>query len=118
VRLTALGDERYRAEVYFLPKGQLAHDYDIAFWVETPDSILTPDRQPSFPYDFTPPRPTSQWTPGELHVGLQYFTFHWPVSAVSIGMYLEQEGRVQPARLAGTNAARERIPVSVVPAGN
>ena len=116
--VTENSDTTRRFEAYFYVHESLPSDYTIALRIESPDTLLSAARQPEFPFDFAPVRPTTQWQPGEVALGLHRFPFAFPVSAVSIGLYTQDPNGPAYLTPAGTSAETVRIPVSSSGEGN
>lgn len=104
VRLTRVAMDSFRLETYFLPQERIRTDLGVTCWVETRDSLGMAGRQLRFPYDFRPIEPTLSWDSGKVAAGLTHFSFHYPISAVYIGLREDRDGEVAPVLLGDSSA--------------
>lgn len=111
VRVARTAPDSFRIEIYFLPRQPIPVDLGISLWIETPDPVLPPDKQPRFPFDFVPTRPTSSWAEGEVAVALRHISFGFPVSAVLLGLYDTTSGHPVYLPIDGSRGDRIRIPI-------
>lgn len=97
VDLIKLSGSEYRAEVYFLPGEPISDNLTVAFWVDSPDSILSGQvgNASYFPYDFAPLEASSTWPADQISVASRRFSFDWPIKAVSVGLYSQSENDVR-----------------------
>lgn len=95
-KLTSLGENSYRVELYFVPLENIEEDYAIAFWVNYEDSlqIQAQSRSKYFPYDFLPLLKTSQWRKNKIQIANNNFDFSGDISEISVGLYLEDDKNI------------------------
>ena len=120
LELVALGDQQYRAELYFMPQVQPVNDFTVALWVDA-----APEGQPQsaesralyLPFDFFPLPATSGWRPGQMTVAIRNFKSSGEIQKVSLGLYLKGEKQVRYVPIKGIDGNLITVPVSVRPVG-
>lgn len=114
VDLIKLTGSEYRAEVYFLPRESISDDLTVAFWVDSHDTL--PGGQAAsanyFPYDINPVEASSKWPTDQVSVAYRKFSFDWPISAVSVGLYSQSEKEVRflPIVSSAESAGENELP--------
>jgi len=83
-----LGENVYRAELYFYPRERIESDYSVALRITTAgvsaESLFDPLR--FVPFDFPPEVPTSRWEKGKVAAAYRIIRFLDPISDVAVGL--------------------------------